>query len=359
MNHEYTQNLGVIEGFFGRSWSFDDRIAMVTFLKSCGFNFYIYAPKSDPFLRRKWQEDWPEDDYTKLIGLANHSRISGLDFGIGLSPFELYRELDGSGLKTLEKKVIELNRINADIFCILFDDMRGDMANLAKRQVQIVHFAAEVSSADRIIMCPTYYSNDPVLDRVFGKRPPDYLMELGDSLNPDIDVFWTGPHVCSEEYPSSHLIDIAEILQRKPVLWDNYPVNDGAKKSEFLHLMPFKNRSGQLSDLTRGHAVNPMNQPWLSQIPLYTLPKLYQKKPSILPEALLGQACKAVCTEMTGHHILNDIELLNHRGLSNITLEEKQVLTRKYSEIENCPFSNEIVDWLNGNYAFDPSCLTD
>ena len=62
--------------------------------------------------------------------------------------------------------------------------MRGDVPDLAERQAAIVHFAAERGIAGRILCCPSYYSDDPILDVAFGARPPFYLEQLGRLLDP-------------------------------------------------------------------------------------------------------------------------------------------------------------------------------
>ena len=79
---------------------------------------------------------------------------------------------------------------------ILFDDMRGSLPDLAQRQAEIVDFAAERTRASKIIVCPSYYTDDPILDRVFGQRPANYIKELGATLDPAIDLMWTGEEVC-------------------------------------------------------------------------------------------------------------------------------------------------------------------
>jgi beta-N-acetylglucosaminidase len=45
--------LGIIEGYFGRAWSWDDRGAVIARLAPAGYCFYHYAPKIDAKLRRK------------------------------------------------------------------------------------------------------------------------------------------------------------------------------------------------------------------------------------------------------------------------------------------------------------------
>src|SRR5690606_14309512 len=102
--------------------------------------------------------------------------------------------------------------------------------------------------------------------------------DLGASLDKAIDVFWTGPQVISHSYPRDHLLEVADKLQRKPFLWDNYPVNDARRLTPFLHLQAFTGRSKALRDLCSGHLANPMNQAWLSQLPLATLAALYREE---------------------------------------------------------------------------------
>ena len=93
---------------------------------------------------------------------------------------------------------------------MLFDDMRGDVPDLAERQAAIVHFAAERGVAERIFCCPSYYSDDPILDVAFGARPPFYLEQLGRLLDPAIRIFWTGAEVVRPRIQPGHLARVAE-----------------------------------------------------------------------------------------------------------------------------------------------------
>ncbi len=358
--------LGLIEGFFGRAWSFTARYDYAEFLQNNGYHFYIYAPKNDPYLRKKWQEDWPAETAAQLQSVVRHYQNLGLDFGLGLSPFEIHT-YDSSARQSLEKKIRRLNRLGLDILCLLFDDMRGDLPNLAQTQTQIVRDVLHLTTAKKIIMCPTYYSFDPVLEKVFGPRPEGYFQDLAKGLPLAVDIFWTGPEVCSQKYPQAHLKTVSQLLGRKPFLWDNYPVNDGSKISKFLHLKAFDNRPGSLSELTSGHAANPMNQPWLSRIPLYSLPRSYAKGLSYDPQKTLQEAVTHLCGNKLAQQLAKDIELLHTEGLDKISPAQKKQLIEQYSCINSSnspdpctdPYTQELIAWLRGEYAFDPACLTD
>ncbi len=358
MTEDYQLNLGVIEGFFGRSWSWQNRRNYADFLKENGHQFYIYAPKEDAFLRKRWDAPWPPEQRKKMAGLVRHYQDRGVQFGVGLSPYEIYLNYDAKAKAKLQKKIDELNAIKPDILCILFDDMKGDLANLAQLQADILHQIAEISTAKTLIMCPTYYSDDPILLKVFGQMPKNYLEDLGCLLDPHIHLFWTGAKVISQEYPESHLKEVAERFQRKPLIWDNCLANDGEKQSKFLHLKAFKNHP-KLAELTNGHMINPMNQACLSRIPLQTLWESYTAGTTYLPERVFLKACQQLCGSEIAHHINEDRAIFQDQGLDNLDAEACEALVAKYQKYPDSPYAGEIVEWLKGGYQFDPACLTD
>lgn len=351
--------LGIIEAFFGRPWSWGDRHATIDFLADLNWQFYIYAPKDDRFLRQGWRTPWPAERIGHIVSLRRKCRERGIAFGIGLSPFELHgEEISGPHRQDLNRKVDELNTIEPDILCLLFDDMRGDTPDLAGRQLQIVDAVGHAMTADQLIVCPTYYSFDTRLDDVFGARPERYLEALGSGLASGVEIFWTGPAVCSRAYPSDHLHHVAAALRRKPFLWDNYPVNDSARLAPHIQLGPFLDRPVRLRDETAGHAINPMNQAWLSRIPLLCLQESYRQGGDFTPDHAFRQACVTACGGEVGSLIADDYHLFQKTGLDRLTGDQKTALSTRYRRYDESPYAREIMRWLAGDYAFDPACLT-
>ena len=43
------KKLGIVEGFYGGSLNFHDRNSIVELLSKNSLNYYLYAPKEDPF----------------------------------------------------------------------------------------------------------------------------------------------------------------------------------------------------------------------------------------------------------------------------------------------------------------------
>lgn len=342
--------LGLIEGFYGTPWSWSARRDTIEFLARHGYGFYIYAPKADEYLRRRWREPHPRDTVEHLASLAAHCRELGVRFGVGLSPYEIYRGFDAAAQAALAAKLAQLDEFGLDTLAILFDDMRGDLPNLAATQTEIVHWIAARTKAPRIVLCPSYYSDDPILDRVFGARPQNYLEDLGRALDSKIDMFWTGPEVCAREFTPGHLMRVSEQMQRKPLLWDNYPVNDGPRMSQFLHLRAFSRRPAAIADHIAGHAINPALQPVLSRIPALTLAKSYAKGERYDYGRAFIPAAAAVCGADLAHSLHEDLILLQDTGLDRLD-KYGDVLRARYSPVDH-PAAREVIAWLDGEYRF-------
>ena len=342
--------LGTVEGFFGPPWSWAEREAVMRRLAPAGYRFHLYAPKADAYLRRRWREAYPPAEMAALTAFAAACRAAGVRFGVGLSPFEAHFGFDAEARAAMADKLAALDDAGLEDLAIFFDDMRGDLADLARRQAEIVGFAAERTRASRLIVCPSYYSDDPVLDRVFGQRPEGYLRDLGQALDPAIALMWTGEEVCSREYSPSHLDRVAEEMRRKPFLWDNYPVNDGPRMSRRLHLRAFTGRPAALAGHIAGHAVNPASQATLSCIPMLTLAWSYARGEAYAYGAAFREAAHEVLGGELAESLIRHLNLLEDAGLDGLTPEQTTRLRERYAGFDH-PAAAEIVRWLDGGYA--------
>jgi hyaluronoglucosaminidase len=341
--------LGLIEGFFGRPWSWADRAAAVRFLAP-QYRFYLYAPKADIFLRRRWREPHPDAELESLAAFRAVCLAEGVRFGIGLSPYELHLDPPKGWQDLLAAKIATIAILKPDDLAILFDDMRGDVPDLAERQAAIVHFAAERSGASRVLCCPTYYSDDPILDTAFGARPPFYLEQIGRLLDPSIQILWTGEEVCARELSCGHLARVGEQLRRKPFLWDNYPVNDGARMSRHLHLRAFTGRPAEIGAHIAAHGINLASQPYLSRIPALTLVESYASGASYEYGAAFRRAAASVLGEELAEMVGRDLVSLQDRGLDRLA-GRRALLRNLYAQLTH-PAAAEITAWLDGLWAF-------
>lgn len=339
---------GIVEGFYGREWSWESRRGYADFLLQQHLNTYLYCPKGDRYLRRDWREAWPAAILAELQLTARHYHQRGLNWGVGLSPVELYRDYSPAQRSLLRQKVAAIDALGGNMLAVLFDDMPGDCPDLAARQAEIVADVVTWTSAEHLLVCPTYYSFDPVLERYFGDRPQHYWSEFGAAMPPQVKVFWTGNEVCSSSITAEDIALITGQLGRAPILWDNYPVNDGEKASEFLHLQPLPGRAPELERELAGHLCNPMNQAHLSRYPLSGLGRL-QGAPALGLEQLYGPGLGACLAE--------DMAIFEQHGLAALGPRERAQLSQRYAEFEH-PAAREVLGWLAGEYRFDPACLT-
>jgi len=340
---------GIVEGFYGRQWSWAARADYADYLDRMGLNSYLYCPKGDPWLRKRWREPWPETVESHLRTLAAHYRERNLHWGVGLSPYALYREYSAANRKYLRSKIERINELGGDLLAVLFDDMPGDRADLAGRQGDIVGDIEAWSDAGQILVCPTYYTFDRRLERHFGPRPDNYWESLGARIPERCHLFWTGNEVRSSSIEVRDIEKIATVLGRKPCLWDNYPVNDGERASRFLYLDPLSRRDRGLKEVLTGHFCNPMNQACLSRYPLTGLAALYGA-PARTMEICFGPEL--------ARRLHSDRKEFQVVGLDGMSESDREGLARVYEDYAH-PAAAEVVDWLRGGYRFDPDCLTD
>ena len=262
---------GVVEGFYGRPWTHDERMDMLSFMSDIGMNAYIYAPKDDPYHRQRWRAPYPEDLLARLSELASHARKRGITFVFAVSPGLSLRYSDRRDQDTLVAKLKALYDAGARAFALLYDDIPAELRHeedrkafdgLASAQVSFTNAVYArlkgLSAQISLVICPTQYCGDP---------STEYVRKIGAGLDPAIDIMWTGPVVCSKELTLEHTKAVAESLRRPVTYWDNYPVNDGPMKAE-LHIGPYTGRSPYLPEAAKGIFLNPMNQAEASKIPL-------------------------------------------------------------------------------------------
>lgn len=343
---------GLIEGFYGRPWTFAQRRIMVDDLARLGLDTYLYAPKADAHLRRRWTEDWPASERRALEALAAHCRERDVAFCPGLSPFRLHECYGPEQRRRLRERLRSLDDLGAPLLAVLFDDMPGALPELAARQAEIVTDIAAWSDAAELLVCPTYYSDDPVLDRVFGVRPPAYREQLGAALPARARVLWTGSAVCPGAVSRDDLASAAAAFGRAVTLWDNWPVNDSATRSRHLYLSAPPAREGALTDCCAGHLCNAMNQPTLSLPALAGLAALHGR---------IGDAGEWLRQRLGGAMsaaLAADAALLATVPRDELAAPDLLQLRERYATLAGAP-GREMLAWLAGDWAFDPACLTD
>ena len=80
------KKIGVVEGYYGKSSNFDDRKKIIESLNSHDLNFYLYAPKEDPFLRSHIDIEYTKEWLTAFCDFVDFSKDHSVNVGVGLAP---------------------------------------------------------------------------------------------------------------------------------------------------------------------------------------------------------------------------------------------------------------------------------
>jgi hyaluronoglucosaminidase len=255
---------GVIEGFYGPPWTPAARFEVLEFVAERGMNAYVYAPKSDPKHRDRWRDAYDSDEIASFAELGGRMARLGIRFGFALSPGLDIDYRDERDRSVLSEKLTPLLDAGVEWVVLALDDI-PNRAGLADDQAELTCWLLGALRARRpgtqLTLVPTEY---------VGTRPTSYLRGLAAGLPPDVDVMWTGPTVCSPVVRAEDARSWAAALAgRRPILWDNYPVNDGTMQRS-LHLGPYRGREPDLTDELDGVLCNPMLQAQASQVALAT-----------------------------------------------------------------------------------------
>lgn len=72
--------LGLVEGFYGRPFTSEQRKDLFKKLKKFGHQLYMYAPKDDYKHRASWRELYTVEEGENLQSLIASAKTNGIDF---------------------------------------------------------------------------------------------------------------------------------------------------------------------------------------------------------------------------------------------------------------------------------------
>jgi hypothetical protein len=262
---------GVVEGFYGPPWSYEERGQLFRQMQAGGLNTYIYAPKDDLHHRAHWREPYSAGEGLRLAALIRAAQVHGIRFVYALSPGLDLRYGEPGDEHALQCRFAQLLALGCEHFALLFDDLpdRFDTGSMALAHCAtantVFRFLREQRASAQLAFCPTPYCGRMAAS---GVGEPDYLATVGRELAPEIDVFWTGPEIISREITVDHVRELQTLLRRKPLIWDNLHANDYDGRRFFCG--PYSGRSAEICREVRGLIVNPNCEFPLNFVPLHT-----------------------------------------------------------------------------------------
>ncbi len=239
---------GIIEGFYGTPWSWAERRSVSEALAAAGMDTYVYAPKDDPRHRERWREPYGDDFLDALAGL---DQPGGLRTGFAVSPglsIECGSAVDRADLLA---KITQVTERGVTLVGLCLDDLPPSPGLGARHGELTAWLADALGDGVELFMVPTHYtgtSRTPYLDELDGRVPADVL------------IGWTGRLVVNDVITAGEAEGWSAALGgRRPLLWDNSPVNDALMAAR-LRAGPMRGRAPDLVARLGGYLANPMIQ---------------------------------------------------------------------------------------------------
>uniref|UniRef100_A0A8C7WR60 protein O-GlcNAcase n=1 Tax=Oryzias sinensis TaxID=183150 RepID=A0A8C7WR60_9TELE len=271
---------GVVEGFYGRPWTMEQRKELFRRQQKWGLNTYLYAPKDDYKHRMFWRELYSVEEAEQLMTLIAAAKEHGIEFIYAISPGLDITFSNQKEVSALKRKLDQVTHFGCKSFALLFDDIDHNMcpadkevfSSFAHAQVSITNEIYQyLGEPETFLFCPTEYCGTFCYPNV--PQSP-YLHTVGEKLLPSIDVLWTGPKVVSKDIPVESIEEVSKILRRAPVIWDNIHANDYDQKRLFLG--PYKGRSTELIPRLKGVLTNPNCEFETNFVAIHTLATWYK-----------------------------------------------------------------------------------
>jgi len=346
---------GVVEGFYGRPWSFAARADILRLLGKTGLSTYFYAPKSDPEHRSEWWRPQSPASLSAFESLAAAAKDESVRLIYGVAPERMFgtknlrvrneRDLEGAGFLALVARLAELLPRGVREFALLFDDTWPTVVpRLASFEKGRSHALIATRLADRLeapvsVVPAVYFGRAADLSR----GALEYLRGLA-SLGPMLTA-WTGARIFSSFVSAADLDAVERSTGLNLWLWNNVIANDwlplatgevvGGRGRQRLTYGPIDNVAPELFTRGSGVLLNGSREKITTKVALTTFAALvreghgYRSQPALTRalDELFGSAAEPVARLFSlvfGHalaspHIrgatkLDDLAALVRRG---------------------------------------------
>lgn len=273
-----TKIRGVIEGYYGIPWSFEDRKSLLTFGSQWKANTFIFAPKDDPYHREKWDELYPSElllEIKLLAKVGNETKnrfvwtISPLGHVAGLARSEgtaAALALLQKNTEKMLKKFDQLYDVGIRQFGVLGDDVGSlPLQYVVQLMNAVSSWADEKGDVYDTLYCPASYNSA-------WAWTPEELNAYEKGFAENIQIFWTGSTTCGPVIQDTINVfkhqESNGLTRRDPLFWLNWPVNDVDMSRVFLgkgEMLETK-----INNLA-GVVTNPMQEAEASKIAIFAI----------------------------------------------------------------------------------------
>lgn len=372
-----------IRGVKGLFWKPDTYLDFVNFLVKNQFNYYMLCYTAFPESSSLWRQPYPKKAANSIQSLSQLCNCHGVELSVALNPgisgqpgfnnaWELYsmfadRKVSISSPDSpiqcknvadrdlLWSKIRFLYDLEIRSFVFAFDDIAEDRWNsdftaVAHNHANLLKFLNErllhLDGENKLYYVPLTYANKHV------REHPEYLRIISKDLPSNINIFWTGEEVLSIEFTKAQIATFSNIIERKPILWLNYPVNDSYLIGK-LQMKPLNFHYRELWENITGLVINPMAQAEPSKIVIATISAYLQDPYEYTPKRALDKVLRDLYPENTISRLKEFIQLYSNSGFTKCTL--KRI---KHSELTDKEIAN-LIDTKHKMEAIVPQLVRD
>lgn len=255
---------GLVEGYYGNPYSKENRMGLFEMFGRQKMNVYIYGPKDDAYHKSKWREEYPATLAAQITEYVNAAKANKVEFVWAIHPGEDIQWND-TDRANIVNKLKAMCKLGVRTFAVFWDDLWGDDGTHGDEQAELMNYiAGELKSAypdvKPLIICPTQYNR--------GWANAVYLPALGNIMDNDINIMWTGNSVV-DMINKGDMEWINGQIKRKAYIWLNYPVSDYC--IDHLLMGPTYGNDLDIADMMSGFVANPMEYAEASKVSLFSI----------------------------------------------------------------------------------------
>ena len=283
---------GLVEGYYGNPYSKENRIGLFELFGRQKMNVYIYGPKDDAYHKSKWREEYPATQAAQITEYVNAAKANKVEFVWAIHPGEDIQWND-TDRANIVNKLKAMCKLGVRTFAVFWDDLWNDDGSHGDEQAELMNYIAQQLEAaypdvKPMIICPTQYNR--------GWANAVYLPALGNIMNPDINIMWTGNSVV-DMINKGDMEWINGQIKRKAYIWLNYPVSDYC--IDHLLMGPTYGNDLDIADMLSGFTANPMEYAEASKLSLFSIADYNWNMPAYDADASWEAAIEYLMPEST------------------------------------------------------------
>jgi len=324
------KRIGIVEGYYGKMLTFEDRKKILSSLSDNSLNFYMYAPKEDPFLRSHIDIDHTENWLREFDDFIAYSQKMNVDVGIGLAP--IYK----NKIEALKSKINNFSSRGVKFFSILFDDIEENFSFF--EQIETYRVIKDEFPNLYFDFCPTVYAAE-LIDKDLAHQ--EYFKEFNDSFPKNEVFFWTGKKVISEKMDSSSQELLQDFSNTSIAIWDNYFTVDSCPKK--FNLSFFEHLEYEFISSKDCYLVNLTGLPRTDSLIIDIFGSFYAQKETSYQEILLKHG--------VDERLIEQIDLFNPKVKVNLKKEDKdkihKIMFTWFHPLKNewYPYLHNLKNW--------------